>query len=82
MAKYKIRNLKFLKQTFKVSIKTFCKKWEEETLPKWLWTWKMPKRISSWQSRFNVFQTFLARSNDPHFSFKKESVIMLKIRNF
>ena len=31
MAKYNIRNLK---QTFKVSIKTFFKKWEGETLPK------------------------------------------------
>ena len=33
MAKYKIRNLKFLKQTFKVSIKTFCKKWEKKLFP-------------------------------------------------
>ena len=34
MAKKTIRNLKFLKQTHEVSIKTFCRKWEGETLPK------------------------------------------------
>ena len=30
----KFKTKMFLKQTFGVSIKTFCKKWEEETLPK------------------------------------------------
>ena len=34
MAKYNIRNLKVLKQTFEVSIKVFCRKWEGGTLPK------------------------------------------------
>ena len=34
MAKYKIRNLKFLKQRFEDSIKIFCKKWKGETIPK------------------------------------------------
>ena len=33
MAKYKIRNSKVFKQIFEVSIKTFCRKWEGETLP-------------------------------------------------
>ena len=41
MAKYKIRNLeKFLKQTFEVSIKIFCWKWERETLTKWFFIYK------------------------------------------
>ena len=38
MTKYKIRN--FSKQTFEVSIKTFCRKWEGEALPKWFFNLK------------------------------------------
>ena len=44
----------------------------------------MAKRILSWQTKFNKFlETYLlARSNVPHFSAKKESAIILKMRNF
>ena len=44
----------------------------------------MPKRILSWQSKFNKFLQpyLLARSNIPRFSTKKESVIILKMANF
>ena len=73
-------------QTSEVSIKTFWTKWDRENLPKWFFieTWKMPKRILSWQSRFDKFlQTYLfARSNAARFSSKKESVIILKMTNF
>ena len=31
---------KFLKQTFELSIKTFCRKWEGKTFPKWLVIYK------------------------------------------
>ena len=34
MVKYKIRNLKAFKIKFEVSIKTLCRGWEGETLPK------------------------------------------------
>ena len=33
-------NWKFFKQTFEVSIKEFCRKWERETLPKWFFIYK------------------------------------------
>ena len=47
-------------------------------------TWKIPKRILSWQSKFNkFFQSYLlATSNIPYFSTKKEPVIILKMTNF
>ena len=51
---------KFLKQTHEVYIKTFCKKWEGETQPKWPFILQMPKRILSSQSKFNKFlQTYI-----------------------
>ena len=49
MEKYKIRNLKVLKQTFGISIKKFCKKWEGETLPKWFFIFK---QLEKWQNEF------------------------------
>ena len=50
----------FLKQTHEVSIKTFCRKWEGETLPKWPFILQMPKRIISLQCKFNKFlQTYI-----------------------
>ena len=44
-----------LKQTHEISIKTFCRKWEGETLPKCPFILQMPKRILSLQSKFNKF---------------------------
>ena len=43
----------------------------------------MTKRILSWKSKFNKFlQAYVrARSNAPHFSTKKESVIILETTN-
>ena len=46
---------KFLKQTDEVSIKTFCRKWEGETLRKWPFILQMTKQILSLQSKFNKF---------------------------
>ena len=41
MAKYNIKkNWKSFKQTFEVSIKFFCRKWERETFPKWFFIYK------------------------------------------
>ena len=34
MAKYNIRNLQVFKTNIWISIKTFCRKWEREALPK------------------------------------------------
>ena len=44
----------------------------------------MSKRILSWQSKFNTFfeTDLLARYNVPHFSTKKEYVIILKMKTF
>ena len=44
----------------------------------------MLKRILSWQYKFDKFlQTYLlTSSNVPHFSTKKESVVILKMTNF
>ena len=43
----------------------------------------MPKRILFWQSKFNkLLQTYqLSRTNIPHFTTKKEPVIILKMTN-
>ena len=40
-------NLLNLKQTFGVSLKTFCRKWEGETHPKWSF---ILKQLEKWQS--------------------------------
>ena len=40
MVKYKVRNLKVLKQTIEVSIKKFWRTWERETLLKWFFIFK------------------------------------------
>ena len=47
-------------------------------------TWKIPKRILSWQPKCNkcIQSYLLATSNVSHFSTKKESMIMLKMTNF
>ena len=37
----------FWKQKSEVSIKTFCRKWEGETLPKWLVIYKQPEECQS-----------------------------------
>ena len=47
MAKYKIRNLKVLIQTFEISIKKFCRKWEGETLPKWFLVFKQIEKFQN-----------------------------------
>ena len=75
MAKYKIWNLSVFKTIIEVSIKTFYRKWDGEALP---------KQTLSWQPKFDTFlQSYLlAMSNVPHFSIKKEYVIMLKMINF
>ena len=46
MAEYKIRNLKnFLKHIFEVSIKTCCRKWGGQTLPKRFFIFKQLKKM-------------------------------------
>ena len=54
MAKYKIRNLKVFKQTFEVSIKTFCRKWEVETLPKRFFIFKELKKCQNEYYPYNL----------------------------
>ena len=77
-----------MKQIFEVSVKTFCRKWEGEFLPKWCFIFKqlekMPKRIPSGQSEFDKFlQSYLlTTSNISYFSTKKGSAIILKMKNF
>ena len=58
---------KILKETSGVSIKTFCRKWEGETLPKWLSIFKQLKKCQVPNAKYP-----LARSNVPHFSTKNE----------
>ena len=40
MAKHRSEFWEFLKRTFEVSVKIFCRKWEGETLSKWFFIYK------------------------------------------
>ena len=74
------KHLKFLSQHFEETEK-------EKLFPNdssFLKNLKNARQILSWQSKFSKFlQTYLlTSSNAPHFSTKKESVMILKMTNF
>ena len=68
---------------FYVSIKTFCRKWEGETLPKWFFFLSNLKNAKPDNLNLMSYcrRTSLARSKVPRFSTKKESVIILQMPN-
>ena len=71
-----------MKQTFEVFIKTFCRKWEVETLRKWLFVYKQLEKCQSEYYTDNLNWVKFCRHTSlhvPHFTPKKESVIILKI---
>ena len=75
-------SLKFLKQTFEVSIKIFCRKWEGENLPKWFFIYKQLEKcqIEYYSDNLNL-KRFCRRTSLHVFMLpisllKKESVII------
>ena len=42
-----MKNEKFLKQTFEVSIKAICRKWKREAPPKWFFIFKQPNKCQN-----------------------------------
>ena len=78
MARYKMRNWKAFFKNMEGSIKTFCRKWEGKTLPKWFFIYKQLEKCLH-KNKYRRY--LLARSNVPYFPVKKESMIMLKMTN-
>ena len=76
VAKCKIRNLK-------LSMKTFSRKWEGEALPKFFFTDKKLDKCQNecYPDNLKFLLTYHRACDLSHFSTKKESVIILKIKS-
>ena len=61
----------FLKQTFEVFIKTFCRKWKVELFAKWLFVYKQLKKCQSEYYTDNLHWVKFCRHTSlhvPHFT--------------
>ena len=69
-----------MKQTFEIFIKTLCRKWEEETLPKWSFIYK---QLEKWQNECYTDNLDWVRFCRLTFLYvlMRESVTILKIAN-
>ena len=63
IAKFKKRNLKVFKINIWSFYKTFCRKWEGETLPKWFFIFKQLEKCQKILSKFNNLNFYCLRSS-------------------
>ena len=61
-------------KNFKVSVETFWRKWEEESLLKGFWNFKQPEKCQNkyYPNNLIFFQSNLPTFHVPHFSIKKQ----------